>query len=205
MNKPLSCAEGLQLVNELIADVDLEEKIVEYRKEMKMHCDENGRNKDGTILGRRWWQDFMKRYRSKLTSAKGRNFSINREEWVTYDNFVNMYKCIYREMVDACVAEELEVPVYMDAYGNVVDVEEAYGRKCTHRLIRPEMCFVFDETGGNTCMKGDGHVGGRKYLGRAGTRPKIRASESDNHFTTLTVTSLTGEAALRVVIFKGEY
>lgn len=146
----------------------------------------------------------MLRNRHKLTSAKGRKFSLNRENWCTYSNFLNMYKCIYQEMVDCGVALKLDIPVYMDVDGYVVDVEDAYGRKCTHKLVRPEMCFVFDETGGNTCMKGDGHVGGRRHLCRRGTTPKIQASESDNHFTTLTVTSLTGEPALCVVIFKGE-
>ena len=42
-----------------------------------------------------------------------------------------------------------------------------------HQLVHPEMCCVFDETGGNTRTKGDGHVGGRKLLGRCGTAVKI--------------------------------
>ena len=147
----------------------------------------------------------MKRFRAHISTGKGRKFSRNRGEWCTYDNFLMMYKCMYDEMVKAGIAEKLDIPVYMDADGNVVDVEKAVGRKCTHKLIHPEMAFVFDETGGNTCMKADGHVGGRRYVTRKGQRAKLQASESDNHFTSLTVTSLTGEAALCVVIFKGEF
>ena len=66
------------------------------------------------------------------------------------------------------------------------------------------MCFLFDETGGSTCMKGDGHVVGHSYCSRSGTKPKMRASESDTHFTSMTVTSLTDEPVLCVIIFKGE-
>ena len=204
MNKPLTCGEGVKLANEMIKDTDLQGKIIEFKKKLSHHCDENGRNSDGLVLGSAWWRAFMKRHGDQLTSAKGRKFSLNREQWVTYDNFLNMYKCIYEEMVDAGVAEELEIPVYMDAEGNSVDVEAAYGRKCTHRLVHPSMCFVFDETGGNTCMVGDGHVGGRRYVTRRGMQPKLRASANDNHFTTLTVTALTGEPVLCVVIFKGK-
>ena len=146
----------------------------------------------------------MGQNKTKLNSGKGRKFSCNREDWCTYQNFLNMYKCIYGEMLLAGVAAKIEVPVYMDREGNAVSVEKAFGRKCTHKLVRPDMCFVFDETGGNTCMKNDGHVGGRKYIRRPGQSAKLRASESDNHFTSLTVSALTGEAALCVVIFKGE-
>jgi hypothetical protein len=204
MNKPLSCGEGIQLANALIKDMALADHIIRYKKKMKHACDIDGINEDGTILGRGWWNKFMRRMRHKITSSKGRKFSCNREDWCTYDNFLNMYKCIYEEMVGAGIAEKLDVPVFMDSKGNEVDVESAYGRKCTHKLVKPEMGFLFDETGGNTCMKNDGHVGGRKYVSRSGTKPKLRASESDNHFTTLTVTSLTGEPVLCVVIFKGE-
>ena len=85
----------------------------------------------------------MTRVKDKLTSAKGRKFSCNREDWCTYDNFLNMNKCIYQGMVEAGITEKLDVPVFMDANGNAVDVEEASGRKCTHKLVHPEMIFLF--------------------------------------------------------------
>ena len=107
-------------------------------------------------------------------------------------------------MVGVGVAKRSDVPVFMDADGYEVDVDKAYGQKCTHKLVHTELCFLFDETGGNTCMKGDGHVGGQTYLSRTGSKRKVRASESDNYFTTMTVTLLTGEPVLCVIIFKGE-
>ena len=103
-------------------------------------------------------------------------------------------------MLLAGVASKIEVPVYMDRAGNDVSVDKGFGRKCTHKLGRPDMCFVFNETGGNTCMKHYCHVGGRKYIHWPGRSAEIRASESDNYFTSLTVSALTRESALCVVI-----
>ena len=51
MNKPFTCGEGVQLANELVRDMELEKHIIAYKTKMKMHCGENGLNKDGTILG----------------------------------------------------------------------------------------------------------------------------------------------------------
>ena len=151
MNTPLSSGEGIKLANKLIKNMKLEEYIIAYKCKMRMHCGEDGRNKDGTILGLGWWQRFMKRSRHKPMSAKGRSFSCNSEDWCTYDNFLNMYKCIYKEMVGTGVAKKLDVPVFMDADENEVDAEKAYGQTFTHKLVHPELCFLFDETGDNTC------------------------------------------------------
>ena len=204
MNKPLSVGEGVLLANELIEDKKIGDAIRAWKIKNRFYCDQYGRNTDGTILGSNWWRRFMKQNKSKLSSGKGHKFSCNREDWCTYQNFLNMYHCIYDEMLLAGVAAKIEVPVYMDREGNPVSVDNAYGRKCTHKLVRPDMCFVFDETGGNTCMKNDGHAGGKKYIRRTGQAAKMRASESDNHFTSLTVSALTGESALCAVIFKGK-
>lgn len=58
----------------------------------------------------------------------------------------------------------MDDPVWLDKKGNEVTKDLAFGRQCTHRLIRPDMCIVADETGGNISQKGDGHIGGRKLI-----------------------------------------
>ena len=73
MNKPFTCGEGVQLANELVKDMELEKHLIAYKKKIKMHCGENGLNKDGTIFGKTWWMNFMRRVKHKLTSAKGTN------------------------------------------------------------------------------------------------------------------------------------
>lgn len=89
-NKPLTCGEGVGLANELIEDTDLQVKIIEVKKKCAHHCDENGRNNNGAILEDGWWRKFMKRHGDQITLAKGGIFSLNREAWVTYNNFLNI-------------------------------------------------------------------------------------------------------------------
>ncbi len=43
-------------------------------------------------------------------------------------------------------------------------LDDAYGCKVTHAIIRPEMCLCGDEVGGNICITGYGHVGGELFL-----------------------------------------
>ena len=43
----------------------------------------------------------------------------------------------------AGVAKKLDVPVFMDADANEADTEKAYGQKCTHKIVHPELCFLF--------------------------------------------------------------
>lgn len=60
-------------------------------------------------------------------------------------------------------------------------------------LTHPQYGLLVDETGGNTSMKNDGHGTNKKFLTAPGAVPKIRSSESDNHFTTMCFTALTGD------------
>lgn len=53
-------------------------------------------------------------------------------------------------------------------------------------------------------MKGDGHNGGCRLVHGRGKNAKSQASDSNNHVTSITGTSLTGEAVLVVIMFKGE-
>ena len=115
-----------------------------------------------------------------------------------------MYDHVYDAMVDAKVAEKLDEPAWLDLEGNTVDEKDSVGRKSTHRLTHPQMAVVVDETGCNTSMKNDGNGCNRKYVGRAGETPQLRASECDNHYTTMCFTALNGEPVLSLTIFKGE-
>ena len=208
MNKPLSPGEAIKMANDLLIGTDLEKAIILYKNKIGTPCDANGRNlSDGQLLGAGWWRRFLRRNKHRLVSKRGRKFSLNRTEWCTFANFAKMYDLIYEEMVGAGVgvAVKLDVPILVDVHGNEVEDEaKAYGRKCTHKILLPENCYVFDETGGNINMKMDGHYGGTTYLTQPGCTPMLRASENESHFSTLTVTSLSGEPALCVIIFKGE-
>ena len=129
MNKPLSVGEGILLDNELIDDKKIGDSSRAWKIKNYFYCDQYGRNKDGTILESNWWRRFMRQNKTKLNSGRGRKFSCNREDWCTYDNFFNIYKCIYDEMLLAGVAAKIEVPVYIDRAGNDGSVEKRFGRK----------------------------------------------------------------------------
>ena len=60
---------------------------------------------------------------------------------------------------------------------------EVLGCKLTHKLSHPELCFVGNEVGGNLLMKGDGHVGGQKFLTRLESFPTKSVSIVKKRFT----------------------
>ena len=200
----ISPTEESWLANSLVEEQELREEIRQYKLTMGFNCDEDGYNKDVTLLGRRWWMLFLRRNEHRLFSTKGCKFSVNRDDWCIYTNFVTMYDHVYDAMVTAKIAVELEEPTWLDSEGNEIEEKEAVGRKSTHKLIFAKYGLVVDETGGNTSMKNDGNGCNKKYVGRPGVTPQIRASESDNHFNTMCFTALNGEPVLCVTIFKGE-
>lgn len=115
-----------------------------------------------------------------------------------------MYSKIVEEMEEVGIAIHLEESVWMDCEGNVVDEKTFFGCKVTHRITRPEMVICFDELGGNTSQKGDGHVGGQLPLCETGKTPQIKISTRDTHYTTMGLTVLTGDPVMCVVIFTGK-
>jgi hypothetical protein len=72
-----------------------------------------------------------------------------------------MYDGVYEPMVAAKVATKLEEEVMYDFSGRITtDETKVYGRPTTYRLDHPKNVLFVDETGCNTIMKQDGHVGG---------------------------------------------
>ena len=66
------------------------------------------------------------------------------------------------------------------------------------------MILLADEVGGNSSQKGDGHIGGTKYVVPKGCEAQIKSSNKDKHFTVLGLTACTGEPVMCVIIFAGE-
>ena len=97
----------------------------------------------------------MYRNKDTLVSRRGQKYELNHQSWTTYENFVDMYQHTYDEMVEVGVAIDCEEGVWVDKDGNCCDENESYGCKVFQKLIRPDMCIVGDEVGGNLCMKGD--------------------------------------------------
>lgn len=61
-----------------------------------------------------------------------------------------MYEVIEEELIKARVAVRLPEPVWIDAEGNHVEECDAAGCKVNTDIVKPEICIVADEVGGNT-------------------------------------------------------
>jgi len=70
-------------------------------------------------------------------------------------NFNQMHEHVYEEMVDACIVEKMEIPVWQNKKGDTCMEDEAFDYKVTHDWVYPDMGFVVDEVGGDTSQKGD--------------------------------------------------
>ena len=86
----------------------------------------------------------------------------------------------------------------------VKDESEAFGLKCTHKLIHPEYVLFADEVGSNTNQKEDGNYGGDKRLAKRGSTPKQMCSSSDAHWTLLGFTDANGQPVMCGIIFKAD-
>ena len=156
------------------------------------------------MLGLNYWNGFKNRWEHVLTSKRGQKFALDRSNATTFTNMEKMYDEIYDAFVECGVAIKLDVPVLMDAKGNTVtDPLDAFGTKCTHKLMHPDICLVVDEVGSNLSQKGDGHVGGQKFVCRKGSVPQVKVQHSERHFTLLGFTALNGEPVLCLIIVSG--
>ena len=139
-----------------------------------------------------------------MEKKKGQKFSKDRSEWSVYENFVQMYDEIYAAMEIAGVATGLAEPVWVNKDQEETSKEEAFGRRITHLLTRPDYVVFVDEVGSNLSQEGDGAVGGeRKIVGR-GSVPRERATTNDTHFTVLGFTAATGEPIMCAIIVEGK-
>ena len=77
----------------------------------------------------------MKRQGHEKMSSRGQKYELNRQNWTTDQNFKLMYKHVMiDEMVHAGIAKKLEVPIWMDRYGNECSQDETLGYKVTHHI-----------------------------------------------------------------------
>ena len=157
-------------------------------------------------LGTGYWRGFMRRNRQHLIRSKrGVKFEAKRAEWCTYDNFVQMYEEVYKQMVACGIASKVDRKVHVDKSGNIVEFEaDGYGLPTQYLMQRPDKMLFVDEVGSNTSTTKDGNVGGEKFLCHISARPQIRAATKDSHFTVLGFTAANGEPVMCAVIFSAK-
>ena len=103
----------------------------------------------------------MKRNSNLIACKRGQKFAMDRDAWSTYCNFVDMYKIVYARMEDACMAEKIEGPRWLDENGDEsLDQQGEFRCKATHNISFQSYHIFVDEVGYNTDQEDDGHIGG---------------------------------------------
>lgn len=149
----------------------------------------------------------MKRNEDVIRSKSGRQFSVDQSNWSMYLNFCDMYLHILDVLVNQSkVATKLDVPVWVNEEGQVVDDEQdSCGFKTPIKINRPDMCILFDEVGCNLSQENDGAVGGEKYIYTVTDQPYQSVATRSHHFTCLGVTRLDGILLMCVIIITGKH
>jgi hypothetical protein len=192
----------MRLVDDIIYGTIYEEKLKEFN--LKRGITED--RKSGLLVGKAWYEGFLKRNGKTLTRKQIKLRDSKRRTWCTTFNFERMYECVYNALVECGIAEQLEHEVMLDRDGNIVDYPKLmFGRPSKYRMLKLERCLFVDETGCNTNQKTDGYIGGEKFvvsvdqteLGRNGVFTNL-------NFTVLPFFSGTGDAVMCAVILKSD-
>ena len=103
MRQSLTPSKGLLLINSLIKGSKIQDELIRWKNNNTPNC-------IGTV-GIGYWSKFMKRHKDKIVSKRGQKYELNRQNWTTYNNFVQIYNHIIEELVNAGVTERLDEPV----------------------------------------------------------------------------------------------
>ena len=199
MNQPLSCEQGLDLIQSLVKNDEMKEEIFSWIKE---NCHPNSDNEE--LIGARYWRNFLKRNKDKLRSKRGKLFPQSRDDWCTYENLKEMYHMVYDLLTKAGVAEELDNPQYMDKFGNEANKDSAYGLMVNHEIKHPDYFIHVDEFGDNLDMTKDKAKGGQKFIVGKNQTPNIGVSSNNLHYTVLGFTAANGEPIMCAIIIAKE-
>ena len=198
---PLTPSCAIALINDLISGTKYQNCLEEFKRK---HCGQTEKEKLGKI-GYKYWTNFKGRNAHLIVTRKGQKFELDRSQWTTYTNFWAMYNRFGDEMEYASVAQLFDEPQWMDREGTICQNEElAFGCKVTHNILRSDMILVMDEVGSDTSQKGDGAIGGEKFVCEKGTTPKENCSTKSKHWTLIGLTALDGTPVMCIIIFKGE-
>jgi hypothetical protein len=109
IRQPLTPTEALCLVNSLIHNKPLQERLIIWKESRNL--DQSDENKGRLGLG--YWAGFMKRNGDLLVTKRGEMYATDRAEWSKEVYIKQMYDVIYDEMADAGIAERLVDVVHM--------------------------------------------------------------------------------------------
>ena len=99
MGQPLTRSTVIKFANRIINETECKEN-VEAAKMLRGL-------QDAYNLSIRWYHGFLSRHTSLLTTSGTVIKDVKRRTWMTKVNFENIYENVYKTMVEAGVAEEL--------------------------------------------------------------------------------------------------
>ena len=99
MRQSLTPSQSVKLINSMITGTDIQQKLISFKQKYS-------HGGDGTV-GVGYWNGFKKRNADKIVSKRGQKYELDRDNWTTYSNFLQMYDQIYEEMEEAGVARKL--------------------------------------------------------------------------------------------------
>jgi hypothetical protein len=191
IQKPISCAKGIELANSLIEGTALQLCRMEWKKKhLKM-----GEMYDSFgFLGTHYWQNFFQRNHDIISAKKFVRFDSKRDDWCRCDNFSEMYDGVYGRLHETRIAEKLSGAVWRDEDNKFVTEADINDRKAAYSLLprQAQNIIMVDEVGENISQKGDGNAGGHQFMVAANMRAQVQNSFKDNHFTVLGFTAATG-------------
>jgi hypothetical protein len=103
--QPVSCAEGLQLVNSIIEGTVSQVQLIQWKI---IHLGKNYNEEAAGQLGQKYWRNFCAHYEREIESKKAVQYESKRDDWCTVYNFESMHDDIYDTMAKAGVAKELD-------------------------------------------------------------------------------------------------
>ena len=119
IRQPMTKPVVLKMMNDAIKGTFHEKVFIEFKR--KRTATEIN---DDAVVGEKWWDGFLKRNKVLLDNKKCVLFGTNRADWTRFETFDDMYKAIYKQMVEAGVAVKLDAPVFTDREGNVVSEDD---------------------------------------------------------------------------------
>jgi hypothetical protein len=177
----------IELAMDFIEGTHVAEKLKKYKEKRKIVSTDG----EKVIVGTSWYKNFLKRNTESLQRGRCKVKDVKRQSWCTFEHFENMYNGVYKAMVKAGIAVQMDEEVMYDENGDITtDKEKMVGRPSKFQLTNPDYLLFVDETGCNTNMKDDGFVGGEMFvLPVDGADMGVCGATTDMQFTVLAFTS----------------
>ena len=84
--QPLTVNEGIQLMNSLIKETNLQNDVINFQQTWKLG---NDGFKYGKV-GKGWWQHFLMRNGNKIVTKMGEKYAADRSDWTILKNIEQM-------------------------------------------------------------------------------------------------------------------